>query len=131
MAKIVHSDAAPPGTVHYTFGNVDFDLSGRRSHETDDEVVIANAEAHPWLTVKYPEPEAVAGAFTVQLSPENDILSRVNDTSNDPDAARAAEAAKTGDDSTPTAIDPALDQSDENAVTGGVNETIAADKENN
>ena len=53
MAKIVHSDAAPSESVHYSIGSAEFDLSGRKIYETTDSDVISGASVHPWLTVMY------------------------------------------------------------------------------
>jgi hypothetical protein len=129
MAKIVHSDAAPSESVHYVFAGVEFDLGGRKKvYETDDAEALANAEAHPWLTVEYEEVEQVQGAYIEQLKPEEDHLSlkgrAINP--NDPDEARKAEAAKRGEDISPVAIDAGEDQT-EVVTTDGVAETLAAD----
>lgn len=130
MAKIVPSDNAPSETVHYSFAGVEFDLGGsgkgsKRAYETDDPAVLGNANTHPWLTVEYPVVEPVSGAYVEQLKPEDDALSAVNDSANDPEAVRAAEAAKAGTDADPVAIDAGLDQ-DKVERTGEVDETIAA-----
>lgn len=121
--KIVPSDAAPNESVRFELAGVDFSLGGRKkTYETDDTAVIANAEAHPWLTVVREASEIVRGNYTESLAPEDDPLSAVNDKSNDPDAANAAEAAKNTD---LVAIEAGLDQ-DKNINVGPVAETISA-----
>lgn len=132
MAKIVHSEAAPSEAVHYSFAGVEFDLGGRRKgFESDDPAVLANAEAHPWLSVQRPEVELVAGAYVEQLAPADDhltIAGREVDP-NDPDEAKKAEDAKADEFAVGAAIDAGLDQ-DEVVETDGVAQTVAADKEN-
>lgn len=140
MAKIVSSDLAPSEAVHYVLGNTEFDIGGSgkgssKSYETDDPVVLSDAEVHPWLAVEYDPVEQVAGAYVEQLAPQNDHLSVLGETvhPNDPDAAQAAEEAKAeavGD--TLTAVEAGKPQTE--AVTAGgqgdapaVAETLAAD----
>lgn len=135
MAKILHSDVAPAGSVHYTFAALPegFDLSGKTaSHETTDSALIAEALIHPWLRVEYPKEQLVAPDEKPPLDPKDDPLSAVNDNSNDPAAVKASEDAKRAavgadEDTHGTALDAGLDQK-EVVVTGDVAETVAADK---
>lgn len=128
MAKITLSADAPAEAVHFTFAGDEFDLSGKKKYETTDDAVIGNALVHPWLSVEFPEVEIVQGAFHDQLAPEDDALTakgrKVNP--NDPEAARAAEAAKTVDDSVPVALDAGLTQT-EVVTAGDTALTLAAD----
>jgi hypothetical protein len=64
MAKITHSELAPAEKVVYTLANEQFELTAKGTYESDDPIVLSNAEAHPWLSVEYPEvaPEDVADA---------------------------------------------------------------------
>lgn len=129
MAKIVPSDVAPSEVVHYSLANADFDLGGsgkgsKKAYETDSPAVIANAEAHPWLTVEHDPAAIIKGTYRETLKPEDDVLSAVNDHSNDPDVVHAAEVAAFEGD--PTAIESGKDQ-DKVVETGGVDETLAAD----
>lgn len=128
MAKIVHSEAAPAEAVHYSFAGVEFDLSGKKSYESDDPIVLANAAAHPWLSVQYPAVDVVAGAYVEQLAPEADHLSAAGQkvNPNDPEVARAAEEAKRESTDNPVAIDAGETQT-KAVETDGVAETLAAD----
>lgn len=127
MATISPNDSAPAESVHYIFAGVEFDLGGRKkTYETDDPSVIENARAHPWLTVKVPEAEVVAGAYVDQIAPADDPMSRLNDKANDPEAARAAEDAKRDADDNPVGIDAGLDQKVVE-TEGPVAQTLAAD----
>ena len=62
MAKITHSELAPAEKVVYTLANEQFELTAKGTHESDDPIVLSNAEAHPWLSVEHPEvaPDEVA-----------------------------------------------------------------------
>ena len=63
MATISHSDLAPDAQVHYSVAGAEFDLGPGETFETDNEEVLANAQAHPWLkverTIVAPEGEGV------------------------------------------------------------------------
>lgn len=62
MAKITHSELAPAEKVVYTLANEQFELTAKGSYESDDPIVLSNAEVHPWLSVEYPEvaPDEIA-----------------------------------------------------------------------
>lgn len=124
--KIQSSDLAPAETVHYDLAGVEFDLSGKKSFETDDVIVISNARSHPWLKVIDPEIEQVVGALVEQIKPEDDPFSLVNYHGNDPERIKADEAAKAEAAGHPVAIEAGTPQT-ELVVTGGVAETLAAD----
>lgn len=52
MATItLNTDAPESGLIHFTFGEVEFDLEGSKSFDSDDIAVITNAKQHPWLAV--------------------------------------------------------------------------------
>lgn len=89
MANIVLSDEAPTGegTLNFSLGNAEFEAP----YETNDAVVLAGAEAHPWLTVEYDEAAVVEGSFREPHVPaEEDSQSAQNSVANDPEAVRAA-----------------------------------------
>ena len=52
MATILPSDLAPAEQVHYSVAGAEFDLDAGGTFETDDEEVLRNADAHPWLKVE-------------------------------------------------------------------------------
>lgn len=126
MAKIVHSDAAPAESVHYTFAAGEFDISGKKAFTTKDPSLVAEAQVHPWLDVKIDEADLVIGSYVETVKPEDDPLSAVNSIANDPDEARKAEAAKAADFN-PVALDAGEVQT-QVVETGGVAETLAADE---
>jgi hypothetical protein len=57
MALIVLSENAPQEKIHFSLSSVSFDLAPGESFETDDNVVLADARTHPWLTIKIVEPD--------------------------------------------------------------------------
>lgn len=128
MAKIVHSDAAPSEAVHYSFAGIEFDLGGRKkTFETDDDIVLSNAETHPWLKV---EREVVAfdtPAFHEGLRAEDDAFSAYNSVANKPEAIRATEQAKIDVAEGRVAIESGVPQTT-TVETQGVAETLAADE---
>ena len=130
MAKIVHSEAAPAESVHYTFAALPegFDLGGKsKGFETNDTALLAEAESHPWLKVERDPEEVIGGAYVQQLDPKDDPLSAANDVSRDPEAIKRDEDAKAEAwFGSPTAIDAGLDQ-EKVVTTGRVAETLAAD----
>jgi hypothetical protein len=134
MAKIVLSDLAPAEQVHFSFSGVEFDLSGKKTYESDDSSVLTNAEVHPWLDVKYEAADVVQGEFHDQLAPEDDpFSSKGGSKANDPEAARIELESRWDlqdhtDEPVRVAIDAGLMQT-EVVVTGGVAETLAADPE--
>lgn len=130
MAKILHSETAPSGTVRYSLANTEFELNGRKSYETIDAAVLTDAEAHPWLRVEYPEVEVIQGAYVEQLSPQDDAMSRFNSVANDPEEVRKAEQEK-ADAFNHVALDSGLDQDDATQIVESpdsppVAETLAA-----
>ncbi len=73
----------------------EFDLGGKnKSYKTDNAELISSAQTHPWLNVIYEPLEIVQGAYVEQVAPADDPMSGVGSLANDPDAARATEAAK-------------------------------------
>lgn len=124
MAQILLSDFAPTEAKHFSLANAEFDITGT-GYETTDPKVIADAIAHPWLDVKFPEVKTIVTDYVGQVRPEDDRLSQMNDNSNDPEVAAKAEADKGSSTIDPVAIDAGEDQKkiiDE----GGVAETMAA-----
>lgn len=73
MAKITKSDDAPKDAVHFSFGQVEFDLkTAKASFETSDAAVIAGAVANPWLSVEQDAPTPdLAAAERDPLDPHN------------------------------------------------------------
>jgi len=61
MAKISPSELHPAETIVHTLANEQFKLTAKGTYETDDPIVISNAEVHPWLNVEYDavEPDEV------------------------------------------------------------------------
>lgn len=125
MATIKSSDLAPDGAVHYTLANSDFDLggSGKKTFETEDADVIANALGHPWLIVEFPKADEPKGVYVDQVNPKEDPMSRffegtVEEAERDP-AAGSTEPAHI------VAIDAGEDQG-EVVTSGRVAETLAA-----
>lgn len=59
MATISLSDAAPKEAIHFSLANVDFDLEGSGTYETEQPDAIASAASHPWLKVEV-DPAAAA-----------------------------------------------------------------------
>lgn len=129
MANIVLSDVAPKDASHFSLANANFDVP----FETDDPIVLANAEAHPWLKVERPEVEMLSGGFReVSVKPEDDALSAQNSVANDPDAVRAEQERRAAEEGTgtPLAVEAGLDQDKPQTVGEGDNEvavTLAAD----
>jgi hypothetical protein len=124
MPTISHSELAPDEAVTYSLGMAEFRLDGRtKSYETNDQDVIANANAHPWLTVTYPEVKVVEGSFADQLAPADDVLSATNSIANDP--AEIAKALAPEQDESHVAIQAGLDQG-ENVTVGDTDVTVAA-----
>jgi hypothetical protein len=124
MALISLSDFAPAEAKHFSLGNAEFDITAS-GYETTDPRVLADALAHPWLDVKYPEVKTVATDYVGQVRPEDDRLSSMNDHSNDPEVAAKAEADKQTSTINPVAIDAGEDQG-EVIDQGGVAETLSA-----
>lgn len=133
MATIRPNDNAPAEAVKYIFPTVTFDLAADGSYETTDRDALAQAEAHPWLSVEY---EAVEEAAYTRLSrsvpPSEDPFSASYtgpdaNAAFDPERVRAAEEAKAADAVQPIAVQAGLDQS-EDVVEGGVAETLSVDR---
>ena len=124
MAKIVLSDDAPQGDLRFSLANVEIESL---PFETNDSVILANAEAHPWLAVEYPEVKELSELVgELQIAPEDDALSAQNSIANDPDAVRAELERRREGDSAPVALDAGLDQDDVVVTRSGVAETVAA-----
>lgn len=127
MATIRPNDNAPSGEVKYIFPTETIDLDSGGTHETDSRAVLAAAEAHPWLTVEYPEVEEISVTRQSRSVPyEDDVLAAPNSIAFDPDEIRKAEEAKAEGYAAPLAVEAGLDQSEEEEVAG-TNVTLAAD----
>lgn len=134
MATISHNDLAPDEKVHYALGGVEFDVEGDGTYETNDNDVIANARAHPWLKVEVPVAEQLGGFYGAEhLAPEDDVLSGVNSIANDPEAVQAELERRFSDQvAARLAVDAGLDQSSvefEGEGSRRVAETLAAHEE--
>lgn len=128
MPTISHSELAPDAPVRYLLGQAEFQLDGRtKNYETDDPDVVLNAEAHPWLSVAYPEVEQIEGAYVEQVAREDDPLSALTSIANDPAEIRKVEEAKRAARA-PVAIDAGLDQ-EEKVEVGNTAVTIEAASE--
>jgi hypothetical protein len=132
MATISPSDRAPDETVHYSFAGVEFDLGGsaKKSFDSDDRAVIANAQTHPWLKVEFPAVEVIGGQILDnQVKPEDDPLSGLNSVAFDPDEIKKVEDAKAAVVASPVVIDANLTQTEPvESNTGSVAFTLAADE---
>lgn len=130
MGKITLSELAPAEAVHFSFAGVEFDLSGNKNFISEDDAVLSDAQAHPWLNVEFDEVEVVSGEYRNHLRPEDDGLSRSGRAinPNDPAEVFKVEQAKLGNtvEVMPVAIDAGKDQHD-SVITGGFAETLAAD----
>jgi len=130
MSKIVHSDVAPADAEVFSLGQgptVKITKSG--SYATTDPVEIANAMAHPWLSVVPDKTEAEQPLWYPTLAPEDDVLSAVNSKANDPKEVKKARAAAEADfnDSVGAPIDAGLDQDKKITDDAGNSKTLAAD----
>lgn len=126
MAKIVLSEVAPSGeAIRFSLGASEpFNLGGseKKSLTTNDPALLADAAAHPWLTVEHDKVDAPEPVFrSASVNPEDDVLSAAyKGRATDADAPQAEEVPH-------VAIDAGKDQ-DEKVVTGEVAETLAADE---
>jgi hypothetical protein len=128
MAKIVPSQEAPNEKIRYGLANESFDLTASGSYETDDQEVIANANSHPWLDVKYDKSEEAKPAFRPgTIDPKDDALSAANSIAFDPKEVTAAREAALAVEEDRTAIEAGLDQ-DKKVEDEGVAFTLAADE---
>ncbi len=127
MATISQNDLAPAEKVTYAFNGVEFELEGEGTYETTDNELIANARAHPWLTVEVPGADQLGGVYIGEhLAPEDDVLSGVNSKVNDPEAVLAElERRRSEEAPNPLAVNAALRQT-EVEFAGRVAETLAA-----
>lgn len=126
MAKISPNENAP-AEVTYILPTATFDLAEGGSFETDDRTVLADAEAHPWLTVTYPELEELDFQRPEKAVPyDEDYLSAAHSVAFDADEIRKVEEAKYEAEASRLAVDAGLDQGDEEHV-GEVGVTLAAD----
>jgi hypothetical protein len=131
MAQIVTSKEAPDFEVGYALPGtklVEFKLKQGGSYKTDDRVVLAEANAHPWLQVEYDASEAPVYSFRPDtVSSADDVLSAENSEAFEPKfIKRDLEGVLGTRDDSGTAIQAGLDQ-DKKSTNGGVNETLAAD----
>jgi hypothetical protein len=126
MATIVLSDEAPTdeGTLNFSLANAEFEAP----FETNDPVVLAGAEAHPWLSVEYPESAVVEGSFREPHVPAaEDSQSAQNSIANDPEAVAAALAEVDLTETGRLAVEAGLVQDTPQRV-GNVATTLAADE---
>jgi hypothetical protein len=126
MAKIILSDEAPSDAKSFSLANANFDVP----YETNDTVIVANALAHPWLTVERDESAAESTFREPSVRPEDDALSATNSIANDPEAVARFNAEQEAAAGTPLAVDAGLDQNKAETVGEGdtkVAVTLAAD----
>lgn len=134
MALIVPSELAPAEEVSFSFADGDLTLDGGGSYETDNRGLLAEAIAHPWLSVEYDEAEvAVATYRPDSVAPEDDPLSAVNSEAFDVEAIKRDREAVLGDKDgiSVLAVDAGLDQKEVTTSNDGAFDfTLAADDEN-
>lgn len=125
MAKIVLSEEAPQGeAVTFSLGNESFEAP----YETNNPVVLAGADAHPWLAVERDAEELdKVEAPEQHVKPEDDALSAQNSVAFDAEAVAAARAEAAEGVDNRLAVDPTLDQDDVVLSEGGIAKTLAAD----
>lgn len=133
MATIKPNENAPAQEVKYLLANEELVLASGGTHDSDDPVLLAAADAHPWLEVEYPAIEAEDPAgYNPHVSREDDRMSSLNSKAFDAEAIEAASADAA--DVTPLAVDASLDQGKAETVGEGDNEvavTLAADETSN
>jgi len=108
MAKIAFNDKAPEGASIVSFGQGEYEFP----LESDDPVVLANASAHPWLTVEVEGHDVNPPLPQSHIAPEDDALSAVNSIANDPEAVAAEAERREVDEAHPVAIESGLDQNE-------------------
>ena len=125
MAKIELSNIAPSEAVHFSIGNVEFDVP----FETDDRRVVVAANSHPWLKVTPDKQEIIAGEYReISVAREDDVLAAENSIAFDPEEITKVEEAKREAEGTRTAIEAGLDQKKQTETKDGVNLTVAAEE---
>lgn len=127
MPRVLPSEAHPDETVRHALGSAEpFDLGPGGVYESDDREVIANATAHPWLTVEFEEQQVLQGRYREpSVSPQDDVLGSARSVAFDPEAIREAEENKVLADERRLGIDAGLDQG-ESHEAGGIATTLAA-----
>jgi len=128
MAKIVKAAEAPKDVKTFSLANAEVDVASG-SFETDDREVLANASAHPWLTVEVEKEETFgAGYREVSVDPDKDVLgAKQGQVAFDKDAIRKTEEAKAENLGTLVGIEAGLKQS-KKVVEGDIALTLAADE---
>lgn len=127
MATIRPNDNAPDEQVKYCLGNVDFDLGPGDGYETENRTVMADASAHPWLSVEIPQVDEVVVERPSKSVPyEDDVLAAPNTKVWDTEAAKAAAVDAQREVAAALAVQAGLDQG-EPVKEGGVAVTLAAD----
>ena len=125
--KITTNDHAPDDKVKYCLGSVDFELAPGDEYETTSRAAIADANAHPWLTVvSDPELELSVEYKSKSVPYEDDVLSAPNSQAWDADKLREYQEAHGLEAAQPVAIESGLDQG-KAVEEGGVAVTLAAD----
>jgi hypothetical protein len=125
MAKIELSNIAPSEAVHFSIGNVEFDVP----FESDDRRVVVAANSHPWLKVTPDKEELISGTFREpSVLPKDDVLSEQNSIAFDPEEIKKVEEAKLEVEGGRTAIEAGLDQTKVKETKDGTNLTIAAEE---
>lgn len=132
MATIRPNDNAPAEEMKVILPTATFDLSQGGTYETDDRNVLADAEAHPFLTVEHPEQDAEAAVTRESDSVPyaDDYLAAPNSKAFDTEEVQRVESDKREDVSSRLAVDAGLNQSKAETVGEGDHEiavTLAAD----
>lgn len=94
MGIITFNEEAPAKeTVHFTFGNSDFDLAPGKEYDTDDVGVLSAASVHPWLAVEVTEPPPAPGQEPDMTDPHvNPLADHLSELASDETKEAAAEA---------------------------------------
>ncbi len=107
MAKIVANEHAPNEESYFSVPGAEFALSRGEAYETDDQGVLVEALAHPWLSVEYDADEAPHPAWRDDgLSAGEDALAAENSVAFDPEAVKRDREAVLGDSPEATPVAP-------------------------
>lgn len=129
MANVVLSDLAPNEKVRFLLAGEEIELGGnaKKSFETDNPEVIANATVHPWLNVEAVSADVIVRYRPGTVDPKQDPLSAEGPNARlpfDEKAVAEFEDSKV-QDFNPVAIEAGVDQ-DKSVSEGGIAETLPA-----
>jgi hypothetical protein len=129
MPKIVHSDVCPDGAEVFSLGQgPTVKITKGGSYSTTNPIEVANAIAHPWLTVEADKGASAEGVWYPTLDPKDDALAAENSIAFDPKAVKAAKAEHDAKYNVPSLqLDAGLDQDKKIVDDAGNSKTLAAD----